>query len=119
MKTIQEVATEAAQIVVFENPETLVMLNIIIVPKELPKGTKPYNVEIPKAFLEEIYAIGVRDGQVLDLKKEQIIEIVNKARETKIEDSVWGFKYSAEEIYNQNFKEYGLDDETRDLIDSL
>ena len=37
----------------------------------------------------------------LEKEKEQIIEIANKARETTVENSIWGFKYNPEEIYSQ------------------
>lgn len=62
MRTIEEVATEAAQAIVFENPETLVMLDITIAPKELPEGSKPYYMQIPKAFLEELLRLRYEEG---------------------------------------------------------
>ena len=62
MRTIEEIITEAAQAIIFENPETLVMLDITIAPKELSEGTKPYHIQIPKAFLEELIRLQYEEG---------------------------------------------------------
>jgi hypothetical protein len=59
MKAIQEVAEEAALVLMFENTETLPMTEITF----SPKGEEPnYSIRVPKAFLEEIYAIGFKEG---------------------------------------------------------
>jgi hypothetical protein len=59
MKSIKEVATKAAEILVFENVQKIPMVEITIA----AKGKQPnYNIKVPKAFLKEVYAIGVKDG---------------------------------------------------------
>ncbi len=59
MKPIKEVATKAAEILVFKNIQKIPMVEITIA----AKGEQPnYNVKVPKAFLEEVYAMGVKDG---------------------------------------------------------
>ena len=59
MKAIQEVAEQAALVLMFENTETLPMTEITF----SPKGEEPnYSIRVPKAFLEEVYAIGFKDG---------------------------------------------------------
>ena len=59
MKAIQEVAEQAALVLMFENTETLPMTEITF----SPKGEEPnYSIRVPKAFLEEVYAIGFKEG---------------------------------------------------------
>lgn len=60
MKAIQEVAEQAALVLVFEDGKTLPMVEITFAPKG---GEQNYSIRVPKAFLEEIYAIGFRDGE--------------------------------------------------------
>jgi hypothetical protein len=56
---IKQVAKKAALALVFENVHIIPMIEIIIA----AKGKQPnYNIRVPKAFLEEVYAMGVRDG---------------------------------------------------------
>ena len=38
------------------------MLDITIAPKELPEGSKPYYMQIPKAFLEELLRLRYEEG---------------------------------------------------------
>ena len=59
MKVIQEVAEQAALVLMFENTETLPMTEITF----SPKGEEPnYSIRVPKAFLEDVYATGFKDG---------------------------------------------------------
>ena len=59
MKSIKEVATKAAEILVFENVQKIPMVEITIA----AKGKQPnYNIKVPKAFLKEVYVMGVKDG---------------------------------------------------------
>jgi len=59
MKPIKEVAKTAALTLVFENVQKIPMVEITIA----AKGKQPnYNIKVPKAFLEEVYAMGVKDG---------------------------------------------------------
>ena len=62
MKTIEDITTQAAQVLVFEKPETLTMLSITIDPKESSEDTKPYQIQIPKAFLEEVVRLQYEEG---------------------------------------------------------
>ena len=56
---IKQVVKQAALALVFENVHIIPMIEIIIA----AKGKQPnYNIRVPKAFLEEVYAMGVRDG---------------------------------------------------------
>ena len=56
---IKQVAKQAALALVFENINKIPMVEITIA----AKGEQPnYNVRVPKAFLEEVYSIGLRDG---------------------------------------------------------
>ncbi len=56
---IKQVAKQAALALVFENVQKIPMVEITIA----AKGKQPdYNVRVPKAFLEEVYSIGVKDG---------------------------------------------------------
>jgi len=59
MTPIQEVAEQAALVLLFENSETLPMTDITFSPKGLESN---YYIRVPKAFLEEVYAIGYKDG---------------------------------------------------------
>jgi len=59
MTPIQEVAEQAALVLLFENSETLPMTEITFSPKG---GEQNYSIRVPKAFLEEVYAIGFKDG---------------------------------------------------------
>ena len=59
MKAIQEVAEQAALVLMFKNTETLPMTEITF----SPKGEEPnYSIKVPKEFLEVVYAIGFKDG---------------------------------------------------------
>ena len=56
---IKQVAKKAALALVFENVQKVPMVEITIA----AKGKQPdYSVKVPKVFLEEVYAIGLRDG---------------------------------------------------------
>ena len=56
---IKQVVKQSALALVFENVQKIPMIEITIA----AKGKQPdYSVKVPKAFLEEVYAIGVRDG---------------------------------------------------------
>ena len=56
---IKQVAKQAALALVFENVQKVPIIEITIA----AKGKQPdYSVKVPKAFLEEVYAMGVRDG---------------------------------------------------------
>jgi hypothetical protein len=56
---IKQVAKQAALALVFENINKIPMVEITIA----AKGEQPnYNVKVPKVFLEEVYAMGVKDG---------------------------------------------------------
>jgi len=59
MTAIQEVAEQAALVLMFENSETLPMTEITFSPKG---GEQNYSIRVPKAFLEEVYAIGFKEG---------------------------------------------------------
>jgi len=59
MKAIQEVAEQAALVLMFENIETLPMTEITFSPKG---GEQNYSIRVPKAFLEDVYATGFKDG---------------------------------------------------------
>ena len=56
---------------------------------------------LQKQFDEQTHPIRIDGTYFLEKEKEQIIEIANKARETTVENSIWGFKYNPEEIYSQ------------------
>ena len=59
MKPIKEIAIKAAEILIFENVQKIPMVEITIA----AKGKQPnYNIKVPKAFLKEVYAMGVKDG---------------------------------------------------------
>jgi hypothetical protein len=62
MKTIKEVATEAAKELVFESKEKLKMIEVTIAPKKNPDSNNTYSIRIPKKFLEEVYSMGLQDG---------------------------------------------------------
>ena len=51
MKAIQEVAEQAALVLMFENSKTLPMTEITFSPKG---GEQNYSIRVPKAFLEEV-----------------------------------------------------------------
>ena len=75
---IKQVAKQAALALVFENVQKIPMIEITIA----AKGKQPnYSVKVPKAFLEEVYAIGVRDGFEMYIEsgaiRQMIIEITN------------------------------------------
>ena len=56
---IKQVAKQAALALVFENVRKVPTVEITIA----AKGKQPdYSVKVPKAFLEEVYTIGVKDG---------------------------------------------------------
>ena len=56
---------------------------------------------LQKQFDEQTHPIRIDGTYFIEKEKEQIIEIANKARETTVENSIWGFKYNPEEIYSQ------------------
>ena len=56
---------------------------------------------LQKQFDEQTHPIKIDGTYFIEKEKEQIIEIANKARETTVENSIWGFKYNPEEIYSQ------------------
>jgi len=56
---------------------------------------------IEKIELNDYWIPNHIKNELLEKEKEQIIEIANKARETTVENSIWGFKYNPEEIYSQ------------------
>ena len=56
---------------------------------------------IEKIELNDYWIPNHIKNELLEKEKEQIIEIANKARETTVENSIWGFKYKPEEIYSQ------------------
>ena len=56
---------------------------------------------LQKQFDEQTHPIRIDGTYFIEKEKEQIIEIANKARETTVENSIWGFKYKPEEIYSQ------------------
>ena len=59
MRPIEEVATKAAEILVFEDTQKIPMVEITIA----VKGEQPnYSIKVPKAFLEQIYSIGFKNG---------------------------------------------------------
>ena len=56
---IKQVAKQAALALVFENVQKVPIIEITIA----AKGKQPdYSVKVPKAFLEEVYSMGLRDG---------------------------------------------------------
>jgi hypothetical protein len=56
---IKQVAKQAALALVFENIRKVPTVEITIAAKDKQPD---YSVKVPKAFLEEVYAIGVKDG---------------------------------------------------------
>ena len=75
---IKQVAKQAALALVFENVQKIPMIEITIA----AKGKQPnYSVKVPKAFLEEVYAMGVRDGFEMYIEsgaiRQMTIEITN------------------------------------------
>ena len=76
MKTIQEVAEQAALVLVFEDGKTLPMTEITFAPKGEEQS---YSIRVPKAFLEEIYAMGFRDGErEQDESRDEIMDELRK-----------------------------------------
>ena len=65
MKSIKEIATQAAEVILFEQAENLTMLDITVLP---PDGdvTRRYSIRLPKAFLEEVYRLGVEEGKIYE-----------------------------------------------------
>lgn len=58
MKEIKKVASDAAMGLVFEKKEDIVMWDITISSAD----GNYYKIQVPKAFIEEIYFIGFNDG---------------------------------------------------------
>jgi hypothetical protein len=62
MKPIKEIAIKAAEILIFENVQEIPMVEITIA----AKGQQPnYNIKVPKAFIEEIYKMGIEEGKIV------------------------------------------------------
>ena len=73
---IKQVAKQAALALVFENINKIPMVEITIA----AKGKQPnYNIKVPKVFLEEVYAMGVKNGFEIYIEsgaiRQMIIEI--------------------------------------------
>ena len=60
MKKMEERIKEAAQALIFEQEETLPMVEITFAPEG---GKQNYSIRVPKAFIEEIYKLGVAEGK--------------------------------------------------------
>jgi len=60
MDKIEKIVTKAAETILFEKANLLPMVEVTIKPKD--EDGYSYSIKVPKALLEEIYAIGVKDG---------------------------------------------------------
>lgn len=62
MNTIQEVATEAAKVVIFEDMVTVSTTDITFLDN---RGEPAYSITVPTEFLKEVYILGVKEGRNL------------------------------------------------------
>jgi hypothetical protein len=60
-QTIEEIAAQAAEVLMFEDKATLPMIEISIAAKDGPYSAT-YSIRLPKAFVERIYQIGESKG---------------------------------------------------------
>lgn len=62
MKKIKQVAKEAALALVFEDVNKLPMIEVNVSAKGKKQNTGLYSIKVPKAFINEVYSIGLKDG---------------------------------------------------------
>ena len=73
--------------------------------------------DIQQAFQGQwgVYLNSEKFAPYLEKEKEQIID----ARNDGIVSNIKGYCISNEEYYNQTYKQYGLDDESRQILNNL
>ena len=61
MFNLEEVTKKAAETILFEDKELLPMIEINIKAKQ--EDSQSYSIRVPKAFVEEIYRMGIKEGK--------------------------------------------------------